>query len=249
MYFVSMNIKIFLAAVVVVALGSGIFFWQLGRSSDPLASGPTPAVPAEQLEATTAADGPLSGCGSLGALVALARNLECAVANDVEPQFASEGTVFMSDGKIRGDFLTGPRGEQVLSSLIIRDNTMYLWSTIDGQTWGMKSDMSAATPDTAAQKLETQEPIGLEETVRYDCKPWVGVDASVFAPPGDVLFREMSTIMEQGMEYGTTFEGGAAVSGDAVPGGGDACAACALVTDPSSREMCELQFSCGPQAN
>jgi hypothetical protein len=244
-----MNIKIFLVAVVVVALGSGIFFWQLGRTSDPLISGPAPATPAEDLEATPASDRPVSGRGSLGALLALARALECTVVNDVDPQFASEGTVFLSDGKIRGDFLTGPRDAQVLSSLIIRDNTMYLWSTIDGETWGMKNTLSGATPDATAPKLETQEPIGLEDEVRYDCKPWVSVDGSVFVPPGDVLFRDMSTIMEQGMEYGTTFEGGEAVSGAAAPGGGDACAACALVTDASSREVCEIQFSCGLQPN
>lgn len=243
-----MNIKIFLAAVVVVALGSGIFFWQLGRTSDPLTSGPTPATPADEVTATPSNDDPISGRGSLSALLALSRNLECMVANDADPQFASEGTVFLSDGKVRGDFLTGPRGEQVLSSLIIRDNTMYLWSTIDGETWGMKSDLSAGAPEAETPALETQEPIGLEDNVRYDCKPWVGVDGSVFVPPGDVLFRDLGTIMEQGMEYGTTFEGGARAD-MAVPGGGDPCAACALVTDPSSREVCEIQFSCGLQAN
>ncbi len=245
-----MNIKIFLAAVVVVALGSGIFFWQLGRTSDPLTDGPLPAVPADVTTNEPSSNDPISGRGSLSALMALSRNLECAVANDADQQFASEGTVFLSDGKIRGDFLTGPRGEQVLSSLIIRDNTMYLWSTIDGETWGMKSSMDAATPDPATPQLETQEPIGLEDDVRYDCKPWVGVDGSVFVPPGDVLFRDLGTIMEQGMEYGTTFEGGAgAAAGANVPAGSNPCAACALVSDPTSREQCEIQFSCGLQAN
>ncbi len=245
-----MNIKIFLAVVGALALGSGVLFWQLGRTPGPHNTGSAPAIPADTITSTPSSNDPISGRGSLSALLALARNLECAVANDADPQSTSEGTVFISEGNIRGDFLTGPRGEQVLSSLIVRDNTMYLWSTIDGETWGMKSSLTTATVDPAAPQLETQEPIGLEDDIRYDCKPWTAVDGSVFVPPGEVLFRDQATVMEQGMEYGTTFDASApAVQAKSVPGGGNPCAACALVTEPAAKEACEIRFSCGLQAN
>jgi len=245
-----MNIKIFLGAVLVVALGTGIFFWHLGRSSDPLSSGPTPALPASEVSTTPGNDDPIRGRGNLAALLALSRNLECAVAHDVDPQFSSEGTVFLSEGKIRGDFLTGLRGEQVLSSMIIRDNTMYLWSIIDGQAWGMRSVLGVEVSEREGAALETQEPIGLEDEIQYDCKPWAYVDGSVFVPPSDVLFRDLTTIMEQGMEYGTTFEATVAeTQATPQPSSDESCTACAAVVDTAARELCEIQFACGLQPN
>jgi hypothetical protein len=248
-----MKIKLVLVLVLVLGLASGVFFWQLGRSSEPIFSGPTPAVPADALQATPGTEEPLSGRGTLASLLTRARNLECAVANDADPQSATEGTVFLSDGSIRGDFLTGPRGQQTPSSLIVRDNTLFLWSTIDGQSWGVKSQLNASAPAPDEPRLETQEPIGLHDDVRYECKPWDVVDGSVFVPPSTILFRDLSTILEQGMEYGTTFEGAAVEGGStsmSAPSGGEgSCATCAALSDESAREMCEIQFGCGLQPN
>jgi hypothetical protein len=239
-----MSIKIFLVAVVVLALGSGVFFWQLGRTSDPTVTGRTPAVPAQNMDAVPTNNDPVSGRGSLSELRALARDLECLLVSDADPQSISEGTAFLSDGKIRGDFLAGPPGEQVLSSLIIRDNTLYLWSTIDGETWGVRSDLEAAVTDPVAPKLETQEPIGLHDTVRYDCKPWAGIDGSVFAPPGDVLFRDVESAAAAGMEYGTVFDDQPLKPETPLP---DVCTACAAETDSDTRTQCEIEFGCGLQ--
>lgn len=243
-----MNTKLIVAVVAVLGIASGIFFWQLGRTSVSVEEvGPVPAVPADTVTREPGANDPISGRAAMATLLALGRNLECRISHEVEaavPGSAvkTEGTVFISDGVIRGDFMVAGEGgaEPIVSSMIIKDDTMYLWSVIDGESWGMKTSVSA-TASTTSPQLETQEPVSLDTDVAYDCKPWIGVDRSVFVPPSDVLFRDLSTIMEGGMEYGTTFEGGA------VPGGGDACAACALIDDEAAGTACREQFSCKPE--
>lgn len=244
-----MNIKLLGVIVVVLGIASGIFFWQLGRTSDQVGEvGRAPAVAVDTLSDEPSANDPISGRGAMATLLALGRDLECQITYEGEAvtpdsEVGSEGTVFMSGGAVRGDFMvTAEAGaEPILSSMIIKDDTMYLWSVIEGESWGMKTSVSATASATSPQ-LETQEPVGLNDAVAYDCKPWIGVDRSVFVPPSDVLFRDLSTIMEGGMEYGTTFE----ASG--VPGGGDPCAACALIDDAAANAACSEQFSCRPES-
>lgn len=243
-----MNTKRIVAVVAVLGITSGIFFWQLGRTTVLVEeAGPAPAVPADTITRESSATDGISGRAAMVTLLALGRNLECRISHEVEAAvqdsaIKTEGTVFVSEGALRGDFMVADEGgaEPILSSMILKDGTMYLWSVIDGESWGMKTIVSAAPSGASTEtvQLETKEPVRLEDDVSYDCSPWVGVDRSVFVPPSDVLFREMSTIMEGGMEYGTTFEGGG------VPGGGEACAACALIDDEAAGAACREQFSC-----
>lgn len=243
-----MNIKLIIAVVALLGITSGLFFWQLGRTSESVESGPTPAVPADTINKKPETDGPISGRAAMAALIALNRNLECRITSEApvagqEDTAKTEGTVFISGGAIRGDFmLEGDSStEQIVSSMIVKDDTMYVWSVIDGESWGMKSSLTISA-STSGDQLETKEPVRLDDAVAYDCKPWVGVDRSVFVPPSSVLFRDFSTIIENGMEYGTTFEAGA------VPGAGDACTACALIDDVTAQAACSEQFSCKPEA-
>lgn len=237
-----MNIKLFIVIVGVLGIVSGIFFWQLGRTEKAVApTGEVPAQPADAL--ADPENGPLTGRGDMATLLALGRDLECSVVHeDVEHSLSTEGSVFLSGGKVRGDFLTGTLGttsDKTVTSMIMRDEMVYVWATIDGDTWGMKSSLTSGAEASDTPQLDRREPLALDTEVRYDCKPWRPVDASVFALPSDVLFRDLSTIMEQGMEYGTTFEG------EAMPGGANnPCAACALVADEDARDACEQNFQC-----
>ena len=89
--------------------------------------------------------------------------------------------------------------------MIMVDDVMYTWSEIDGQQYGVKMDVSKAT-DTS--EVYDQGPIKAGEPVNYTCKLWQSVDASVFVPPSTVLFQDMNTLMQTGMEYGTVYNKG-----------------------------------------
>lgn len=145
------------------------------------------------------------GTGSLEMLRLLGEDLECTISySDAEQGSAVEGTYFVSGGSMRGDFLTESPdlSGQILSSMIIDDTNMYVWSEIEGQTYGMKMDLSLVNDPT----YDAREPVALDAAVIYDCKPWKNVDRTVFMPPSTVMFQDMSEMMQAGMEYGTLYE-------------------------------------------
>ena len=149
------------------------------------------------------------GEGSLNDLLARHENLECSIvykrSDGVDD--VVEGSYFTSNGKMRGDFLTKDSGKEVLSSMIIKDGTFYSWSVIGGEKFGMKANleqMQAVGSDDNKPKADNG-PVSLDQSVKYDCKPWNSVDGSVFEPPSDILFKDYNSIIKTGMEYGNIY--------------------------------------------
>jgi hypothetical protein len=145
----------------------------------------------------------LNGFGTMNDLLGREKNLECQITT-IDNSVASEGTFFVADQKIRGDFITESPDleETTVSSIIIIEGTMYVWTEIDGEFYGMKSQMQTATETD----IQTQEPVRLDERVKYSCQSWKQVDQSIFIPPSDVMFQDMSQLLQTGMEYGTVYE-------------------------------------------
>lgn len=154
---------------------------------------------------TTSAAASRQGTGSLEMLRLLGEDLECTIIyTDSDQKTSVEGTYFVSARNMRGDFLT-PTPDlsgQVLSSMIIDDTNFYVWTEIEGQSYGIKTDLSLPSDAT----LDAREPVPLDNAVAYDCKPWKNVDRTVFVPPSTVLFQDSNELMQGGMEYGTIYE-------------------------------------------
>lgn len=149
----------------------------------------------------------LEGTGSLSHLRQLGKDIECTISyTNEEEQTSVEGTYFVSEDNMRGDFLTESADleGQVLSSMIINGNMMHVWSEVEGGVYGMKMNLTEAENS----EVETNQPISLDANVQYECHAWEAVDRTIFEPPSDVLFRDMSDLMRAGMEYGTVYEGG-----------------------------------------
>lgn len=180
---------------------------------------------------------PMSGTGSLTSLLAFGQNLECSIqyTPKVAGAASTEGTYFTSRGRMRGDFVVESMGTQMVSSIIIDEKDMYSWSEIDGQKYGMKmtlSELETSQKDDNAP--EANEAVPLDESVKYSCKPWVNVDGSVFEPPTDIIFTDYSAVMNKGMEFGTTYEGGEDM---------DPCAVCDEASG-QDRVQCRAMMSC-----
>ena len=142
---------------------------------------------------------PFSGLGTLMSLQAMQKDLECQIAYSKEGESDVEGTYFISKGKMRGDFLvpTDEYPEDIVSSLILDGQKLYVWSKIGADTFGFVSDRSNAKP------VDSNEPVPLDSDVRYTCSDWASVDGSVFVPPSSVEFKDLNAVMNAGMEYGT----------------------------------------------
>ncbi len=181
------------------------------------------------------------GTGSLTSLMSGGRPLECTITYTSSGTTApTQGTYFTAGGLLRGDFVVSGLATGSVSSLIVRDNTLYTWSVIEGESYGMKVDLAtlAATKqsDTAPQ---TNEPVPLDAPVKYDCVPWSMIDNSVFAVPTDVLFTDYADVMNMGMEFGTIYE-------EAPTNTTTQCELCSRVKGEAG-DACRAQFKCQDQ--
>lgn len=150
---------------------------------------------------------PFSGAGTMDSLKLLGEDLECTITySSTEGETEVEGTYFVSDGNIRGDFMVPSPDLKgtILSSMIMDETNFYSWTEIDGQTYGAKVTIT----DMKKDEGNTGQAVSLDSEVNYKCKPWENVDGSVFLPPSKVLFRDMNETLKAGMEYGTTYEAG-----------------------------------------
>ena len=148
---------------------------------------------------------PRRGTGTLEYLRLLEENIECSIISRIDDnETEMEGTYFVSNGSMRGDFLTDSPdlSGQVLSSIIIDKDNVFIWSEIEGEMYGMKMSI----PQVSDTELNTGLPVSINEEVNYDCKPWEAVDNTVFLPPSNVLFRDLNDLMNTGMEYGNIYE-------------------------------------------
>lgn len=149
-----------------------------------------------------------AGIGTLTDLQNLNTPLECRITyNAPEFQTPVEGTYFVAGTNVRGDFeLEIPElGGTSLSSVIFTESMFYSWSEINGQTYGMKMPVDRMAE---VESEDVREPVPANVDVSYDCVSWKQVDYSIFEPPSQVLFQDMTTLMQGGMEYGTIYEEG-----------------------------------------
>jgi hypothetical protein len=150
---------------------------------------------------TPAGKEPMSGMNSLRALAAEGKSLECQVVLErTEAEGNIEGTYFTHQGKLRGDFVVpAPEfGGTIVSSMIVDTDMLFVWTTIEEQTLGFKTDLT-----TRDEAIPTKEPVSLDANVKYTCTEWTAVDGSVFLPPATVQFTDSDASVKAGMEYGT----------------------------------------------
>lgn len=198
---------VIIGVVAVVALGGFAYFTFFTTPAYEFVTEAEDTADALSIESVADAvvPEPKKGTGTLESLRLLNEDLECTIVVATEGQ-QSTGTYFVSEGSMRGDFLTDAPDMtgQMLSSMIIDGEMMYVWSEIEGGMYGVKMDLvQAANPEAAVR-----EPVSRNTTVEYDCKPWINVDRTVFVPPATVLFQDMNQRMQGGMEYGTVYETG-----------------------------------------
>lgn len=224
--------KKILIAVVLIALGVGAVAIYLIFSDEPYLSDEHQPRPATTLNEVASSTGMMKGVGTLQTVLARNENLECTVNYEVSgiATITTTGTVFFSNGRLRGDFLTREDGMDILSSTIVADSTLYNWSKIEGKLYGVEVDMTKPKDDFSAR-----EAVPLDVAVAYDCMAWKVVDASIFVPPSDVIFRDFAEVRTEGFEDGTIYES---------PDNDDACATCRSINNAEERASCAELLQC-----
>lgn len=194
-----MKRKIIIIAIVCAVLLLGLYALIQNSNSDNEVI-KTQEIPATETPITSISrEG--SGVATLGYLSESNESLECKITyRPNESEAGVEGTFFIADGEVRGDFLQEDDSlGQIVTSYIAKGDEVYLWSIIGGTSYGVKSNANTDTP------LAVKVPVPNEEKVRYSCKEWKVVDGSIFEPPKTVLFKDAGAA---DMEFGTIYEEG-----------------------------------------
>jgi hypothetical protein len=164
------NKKVILIGVLVLMLlVSGYFFMK---------KGPTKVTTQETKEVQT-------GPTSLKDLISKGIAQTCTYSNEV-----GGGKIYVSGGKVRGDFETKVEDKVTKSHMIVDGSTSYIWS--DGSLTGIKMTFDAS--ETASKDAETSPVGGFDASsdMNYKCGVWV-VDSSMFAVPTTIKFTSFGS--------------------------------------------------------
>ena len=147
-----------------------------------------------------------AGAGSLNNLRARNESLECQITyipNPQEPEVT--GSFFTANGQVRGDFLvpTPDLNGQMVSSVIFDGTTLYSWTEIDGETYGFQ----IATDSFFSSEDNEATPVPTDIEIQYNCLTWPAVDRTIFQPPTNILFTDLTDFTAT-METGLIFEDG-----------------------------------------
>ena len=202
-------------------------------------------VPGNTIPAKKVLAGPSSGTSSLQELLARAEALECSVSYQRAVAIEGDGMVnekpvtgnyFTSNGMMRGDFILPEALDNSVTSIILRENTMYNWSVIEGEKYGVKYDLSTlAESESIGKAPEVTGPVPFDQPVAYECKPWENVDGSIFTIPTDILFKDVANMKNINMEYGNTYE---------QTGVSAQCELCQKVARGPGQDECKVAFKC-----
>lgn len=101
------------------------------------------------------------------------------------------GTVYVDNGKMRGEFSGFLNNARVSSYMITDSTTSYVW--VDGQTTGYKMSLEKLT---AADSAAKQRGIDPNKNFDFSCSNWSG-DGSLFTTPTNVQFTDLSAMLEK----------------------------------------------------
>lgn len=136
-------------------------------------------------EMNTVQEEPLSGTfsGSMKDLVAKNQSVKCTFNHSTDID-TSSGIVYVSDGKIRGDFdITAKQAVGTFQAHMITDGEYsYVWSSLIAQ--GFKMPIANLSGQTASAPTSG---VDYNQSLDYACEPWT-VDSSVFVIPTEISF-------------------------------------------------------------
>lgn len=201
--------KILLVSIIIALLAGTWAVFQIFSDDSIVKEDPTTTIPVVVENKPAKTFTATSGTSSINALLALGEDMECSISHHVEgsAEASTEGTLFTSQNRMRGDFLIPEMGADAVSSMISQKGDLYFWTEIGGKKNGMKISLNElSTTKKNDNTPEAGEVIPLDELVTYQCKPWLIVDGSIFEPPTDIIFTNYGDVISTGMEYGTVYE-------------------------------------------
>lgn len=164
--------KLIVGAVVLVIAGVvGFFFINKGKTGNPLTS-------------TTA------GFTSIKDALSKSVSLECEFTDES----GVKNKTFIKNGAIRAD-ITAPTAEQS-GSAIVKEKKMWFWNAQGGFVLTLPEDDGTDTAKADDKSSQADDLLEDLEQYKDQCKGAI-VSDSLFTPPSDVQFTDMSSLVPQ----------------------------------------------------
>lgn len=167
--------------------------------------------------------------GTLKSLLLAGKSQKCTYSNKLESA-SINGTVYVANGKIRGDFTSGTEQTKVNGHMIMDSGYAYVWSDMNKQGIKMAIDLKQQLPTGSPANSQTPD---INQTFEYKCQEWAE-DSTMFILPSTITF---STVALPG-----TQPSGATPSGTINPA--VACSICDKIPAGSGRDVCRTQLHC-----
>lgn len=174
--------KILFAALILIIILFGGYY--IIRSSHTTKPGQTKTTMAQNKVSKT----PITLQGTLKNLLDSNKSEKCTYSANAGSSLLN-GIVYVSDGKMKGDFTSGINKAATVSGHIIIDSpNAYIWTDISKN--GLKFSLASLTASNSAGVLNTQAP-NLNQQVSYSCQNWKA-DNSVFTLPANISFTALN---------------------------------------------------------
>ncbi len=175
-----MNNKAILAIIGVLVIAAGVYYFTSKNSGNEVDSN---SQSGQGMSTETNVEN-----SSIKELLANGKTQMCKFSV-VEEGAAANGTVYVSNGKMRGDFTGASEAGATQVSHMIHDGSYsYVW--VDGMDGGFKMAINAAdAPDSSPNNQVVDQ----NKNFEFNCERWTE-DSSKFELPQGVTFSEMPTI-------------------------------------------------------
>lgn len=232
--FTLMNRNIFIIVGVVIILAGGALYAGFKMTAERKQKAEAGALMNGQMNETIS--------GTWTDLLSQKKPMTCTFAfEDSENSIQTSGRVYVADGAMRGDFETrSPVANPPVTKthMIKVDNISYIWG-MDGKN-GYRMTVTDDDIDQlqsylpkAAQSTESAAQPTDQQDASYDCRAW-SVEPTMFEPPSNIVFVDMSLMMDQ---IPTRLENDSPVATDA-------CEACQMAPDEATRASCKKAIGC-----
>ena len=125
----------------------------------------------------------VAGVGTLDNLLTYKSDLTCAVTT-LGTALPRTGTVYLSDGDLRGDFNITVDGRSLHSSMIDAGGYLYAW--MDAGTHGVRLLAASSVSGSAIVSYGGVNPV---QEISYSCNLWKAGHTQ-FAPPSSIAFTD-----------------------------------------------------------
>lgn len=191
----SKTTRVILGVIILLLLIVGAYF-VFGKKS---ASSPLQSVKNQVTNMAT-------GKRSLTDFFSMTGSQQCTFSDKTN---TSSGTLFVADGKMRGDFQSSNSGKTTQTHMINDGTYIYYWT--DGAKTGYKMSLATVKEQAAKitmapqnnsageEKTSSSGPVNMNQQADYSCQAW-SADSSKFVIPQDVTFTDYTTMMQGAMK-------------------------------------------------